>query len=97
MNVESLPHYWERVGPHSPHKDRYAPPPAYGAAFWPPVALGVVGVLAVAGGTVLAGLLALVAAAVWGATLSGRVKAAQDARTLWRRKKVCLACEKVWA
>lgn len=91
-NVADLPHYWRSLPAESPLKAKYAPPAAAEGGYWVALAAVVLGIVAAASGTVLAGLLAIAGGIGWGSLVHRRVTAAETALADWNSSRVCLAC-----
>lgn len=94
-NVQLLSHYRDSLPPGSPLRDAYAQPAAAEGSYLLAVGLVVLGVIAVASGT-LAGLAAIAAGGVWGWVTRQRVEDADRKRADWVNKRICLACTEQW-
>ena len=95
-NVQLLSHYRDSLPPGSALRDAYAEPASMEGGLLPPLAVGVLGVLLLITGSVLAGLAAIVAAAGWGFVVFKRSEAADRARSAWANRRICLACAEQW-
>ncbi len=95
-NVQLLSHYVDSLPSGSPHRTTYAQPAAADGSVLAAVGLAVLGMVALFSGQILAGLIAVAAAIVWGAAVHRRAEAAEAARTAWANKRICLACSEQW-
>ncbi len=95
-NVQLLSHYRDSLPPGSPLRNAYAQPAAAAGSLLLPVGLVVLGIVAAGSGTVLAGLAAIAAGVGWGWVLHRKSEEAEQARTAWANRRICLACTEQW-
>ncbi|MFD4596772.1 hypothetical protein ACFWPQ_01940 [Streptomyces sp. NPDC058464] len=95
-NVQLLSHYRDSLPPGSKLRDTYAEPAAAEGSYLLAVGLVILGIVAAASGTVLAGLAAIAAGLGWGAVIHRRVEDADRARAAWGNRRICLACTEQW-
>lgn len=97
-NVERLSHYWASLPAESPLKARYAQPAEEdGRARLILAVVAAAGVVLAVTGTVMLGLVALAVGGVGAWIAHGRIIAADEARAVWARQQICLACTHLWA
>ncbi|WP_275461475.1 hypothetical protein [Streptomyces noursei] len=90
--VLHLPEFWKSLPKESELRDEYAPPLEFRMQWLYPVVAGGLGVVALVTGGVAAGVLLLAGGVGVGFWLSGRARAAEDARAKWSRSWICRRC-----
>lgn len=95
-NVQLLSHYRDSLPSGSPLRDAYAPPAAADGGLLPAAGLVLLGLALVLSGGFAAGLAAMAAGGLWGYGLYRRSQLAEEARTMWANRRICLACTEQW-
>lgn len=95
-NIQLMSLYWSSLAPGASGKKDVAPPDEAAPSLRGPVLLIVAGVLGIAAGAVLLGVVALVVGGLWGWFAKQLGEDATRRRTEWENKRVCLACSEQW-
>lgn len=95
-NVQFLSHYRDSLPSGSPLRDAYAQPVAAEGGLLPAAGLTLVGLVVLLSGGTAAGLAAMAVGGFWGYGIYRRMQLAEDARTAWASRRICLACTEQW-
>lgn len=96
-NIQLLSAYWQSLPSDSPLKKTLAQPAAAETRFaWVAVVLAL-GVTALVSGSVLVGVVVLLAAGLWGSGMWRHVETVAADRAVWGAQVRCLACTETWA
>lgn len=90
---QPLRRYWENLAPGSESKARWAPPPEGTLNWIPAVACAAVALLLLVNGSILFGLLALVATGVVSFHAYQSYSSAQAKLQAWREARYCQVCD----
>lgn len=88
-SIRQLRGYWEDLPAESPNKVKFAPPEVVEAKFWAVALVVAVGVF-VATSSIWFGLLIALGGLLWGAWMSGQVKAYRMRLADYDASKICL-------